>query len=210
MTEPSKPPSFTVLMGPLSGKEFVVDEPGENILIGSDPSCNVCIPGAEVSPIHAKVTIDENGIQIHDTQSPHGLAVNDDRVSDKGPLRNGDVVWLGAPGEPNVVMIQCHLPEVAAAPPAPEPVPEEAGLAAGHLEFLVDLYPSPGMTDSVCSIFVATGCTPVAHDRQGPEERAMEVLHLPMDDALDMIDRGEINDAKTVVGLMAADRRLRA
>ena len=57
----------------------------------------------EETPVEAlaKVTIDENGIQIHDTQSPYGLAVNDDRVPDKGPLRNGDVVWLGdAAGRP--------------------------------------------------------------------------------------------------------------
>ncbi len=38
----------------------------------------------------------------------------------------------------------------------------------------------------------------------------MRLLHLPLDDALAMIDRGEINDAKTVAGLLATDRRLRA
>ena len=65
------------------------------------------------------------------------------------------------------------------------------------------------MTDSICSIFLATGCTPVDHDRQGPEEEAMELLHLPLDDALDMIDRGDINDAKTVSGLLATERRMR-
>ena len=37
----------------------------------------------------------------------------------------------------------------------------------------------------------------------------MELLHLPLDDALAMIDRGEIADAKTVAGLFAADRQLR-
>jgi ADP-ribose pyrophosphatase len=87
---------------------------------------------------------------------------------------------------------------------------EEAGLRAGAMDHLVDMYPSPGMTDSVCSIFLATDCTPVDHDRHGPEEAEMRVLHLPLDDALAMIDRGEIQDAKTVVGLFATDRRLRS
>ena len=32
---------------------------------------------------------------------------------------------------------------------------------------------------------------------------------MPLVDALDMIDRGEISDAKTVAGLLATDRRLR-
>ena len=37
----------------------------------------------------------------------------------------------------------------------------------------------------------------------------MEVLHVPLDDALAMIDRGDITDAKTVCGLLATDRRIR-
>ena len=86
---------------------------------------------------------------------------------------------------------------------------EEAGLAAGEMTHLLDLLPSPGMTDSVCAIFLATACTPVDHDRHGPEEEAMELLHVPLDDALEMIDRGEISDAKSVAGLLATDRRLR-
>jgi ADP-ribose pyrophosphatase len=86
---------------------------------------------------------------------------------------------------------------------------EEAGLQAGEMVHLVDILPSPGMTDSVCTVYLATGCTPVDHDRQGPEEQVMQVLHVPLDDALAMIDRGEIRDAKTVAGLFATERRLR-
>jgi ADP-ribose pyrophosphatase len=87
---------------------------------------------------------------------------------------------------------------------------EEAGLRAGEMSHLVDMLPSPGMTDSVCAIFLATSCTAVDHDRQGPEEQEMELLHLPLVDALAMIDTGEIADAKTVIGLLATDRRLRS
>ena len=36
----------------------------------------------------------------------------------------------------------------------------------------------------------------------------MTLLHLPLDDALAMIDSGEIADAKTVVGLLATQRLL--
>jgi ADP-ribose pyrophosphatase len=38
----------------------------------------------------------------------------------------------------------------------------------------------------------------------------MEVVHVPLEDALAMIDRGEIADAKTVIGLFATARRLSA
>lgn len=86
---------------------------------------------------------------------------------------------------------------------------EEAGLRAGRLERLTEILPSSGMTDSVTTIYLATGCVPVAHDRQGPEEQHMEVLHVPLADALSMVDRGELQDAKTVVALLLAERRLR-
>ncbi len=87
---------------------------------------------------------------------------------------------------------------------------EEAGLLAGQLDLLTEILPSPGMTDSVTTLYLATGCTPVSHDRQGPEEEHMELLHLPLVEALAMVERGEIADAKTVVALLLTDRRLRA
>lgn len=86
---------------------------------------------------------------------------------------------------------------------------EEAGLQAGHLELLASIYPSPGMTNSVTTIYLATECTTTGTDRQGPEEEYMELLHVPLDDALAMIDSGEIRDAKTVTALLLTDRRLR-
>lgn len=87
---------------------------------------------------------------------------------------------------------------------------EEAGLEAGRLELLTEIMPSPGMTDSITTLYLATGCTPVPHDRQGPEEEHMELLHVPLVEAVAMVDRGEIADAKSVVALLLADRRLRA
>ena len=111
-----------------------------------------------------------------------------------------------------VIEIPAGMRDVPGEPPAEtgrRELVEEAGLAAGEMTHLVDILPSPGMTDSVCTIFLATECTPVDHDRQGPEEQTMEVLHVPLDDAMAMIDRGEIRDAKSVAGLQAAERRLR-
>lgn len=87
---------------------------------------------------------------------------------------------------------------------------EEAGLEASSLELIAETYPSPGMTDSVMSIYLATGCTVVPTDRQGPEEDFMELMHVPLDEALAMIDRGEIRDAKTITGLLITQRRLQA
>ena len=87
---------------------------------------------------------------------------------------------------------------------------EEAGLSAGAVELLTEIYPSPGMTDSVTTLYLATDCAEVPHDRQGPEEAHLEVLRVPLAEALEMVERGEICDAKSVVALLLADRRLRA
>jgi 8-oxo-dGTP pyrophosphatase MutT (NUDIX family) len=85
---------------------------------------------------------------------------------------------------------------------------EEAGLSAGGLEYLTEIYPSPGMTDSVTTLYLATDCTPTAQNRQGPEEAYLEVLRMPLSRAIEMVEQGEINDAKSVVALLLADRRL--
>ncbi|HWL45870.1 MAG TPA: NUDIX hydrolase [Ilumatobacter sp.] len=98
------------------------------------------------------------------------------------------------PGEPPA---ECGRRELA----------EEAGLAAGEMIHLTDFIPSPGMTDSVLSVFLATGCTPVPRDLHGPEEEHMELLDVSLDEALAMVDRGEITDAKTVIGLLLTARR---
>lgn len=87
---------------------------------------------------------------------------------------------------------------------------EEVGLAPGQLVHLLDLYPSPGMTDQVTTLYLATDCGPVDRDLQGPEEEHSSVLHVPLDDALAMIDDGRIRDAKSVAGLLATERALRS
>ena len=87
---------------------------------------------------------------------------------------------------------------------------EEAGLLAGELHILTEILPSPGMTDSVTTLYLATGCRSVPHDRHGPEEEHMELLHLPLAEAVALVERGEIADAKTVVAILLTDRRLRA
>ena len=85
---------------------------------------------------------------------------------------------------------------------------EEVRLRAGRIEPLTQFYPSAGMTDSVLHLFLATELTPVDVDRHGPEEDHMEIVHMPFEVALAMVERGEIHDAKTIIGLLMVARRL--
>ena len=78
---------------------------------------------------------------------------------------------------------------------------EETGYAATHLEKLVSFYTSPGFTDELIHIFVATRLTETAvnHD----EEEEIELVRLPLPAAIERVVQGEISDAKTVAGLLA-------
>jgi ADP-ribose pyrophosphatase len=112
-----------------------------------------------------------------------------------------------------VVEAPAGMRDVPGEPPeatAHRELAEEVGLRAATLELLSVIYPSPGMTDATTTIFLATDCEPVERELHGPEERHMTVLHVPLTDAIAMIDDGRIRNAATVVGLLATERRLRS
>src|SRR5262245_59678365 len=102
----AKQPSINVLSGPLAGKKLVIEDAVDNILIGSDASCRFCLDLPGISPIHARLWVDLNGATVYDTNSPRGVYVNDDRVVREAPVRNGDILWLGPPGDDQSVLIQ--------------------------------------------------------------------------------------------------------
>ena len=97
--------------GPMAGTRLVIDDAVDEILVGSDPDCRLSLDLPGVSPIHARVWRDLGGITVYDTRSPRGVYVNDARVTDQAALHDGDVLWLGPPGDDDSVMIQCRLPE---------------------------------------------------------------------------------------------------
>ena len=86
---------------------------------------------------------------------------------------------------------------------------EEVGLRPGHVELLTTIYPSAGMTDSTTRSSSPPTCTPVERTPHGPEEEHAEVFELPLGEAIEWVETGRIVDAKSVVGLLLAERRLR-
>ena len=83
---------------------------------------------------------------------------------------------------------------------------EEAGIVAARLERLTTLVTTPGFTDERIHLFLATDLRFGASDREGDE--FIEVRTLDLGAALNMVERGEIGDAKTVACLLLAERRL--
>lgn len=144
-------------------------------------------------------------------RSPGAVAVVPILVDEHGTPEVVLVSQYRVPYERNLIEIPAGMRDVPGEPPEQtgrRELIEEAGLAAGEMELLLEMLPSPGMTDSVCSIFLATGCTPVERQLHGPEEQHSEILRTPLGEALAMIDDGRIADAKTVAGLLIAARRL--
>lgn len=85
---------------------------------------------------------------------------------------------------------------------------EEVGLAAEGFVELGRYFVSPGWTDEEMILFLARDVSEVGNAPQSVEEAHMEILPMTMDEALAKIDRGEIHDAKTMLGVMLATRYL--
>ena len=112
----NKTASLTVLGGPLAGAQCELPESG-TLTIGSSPDSTLYLDLLAVSPFHARVVVDAGRITVHDTGSSRTVHVNDNAIGPEGTeLRNGDILWLGAPGDDEVVMLQCILPKRTAPP----------------------------------------------------------------------------------------------
>ncbi len=83
---------------------------------------------------------------------------------------------------------------------------EELGLVAGRMEPLSWFYTTPGFCAERLWVFLATDLGETALRRE--EDEIIEVVRLPLARALGMVASGEINDAKTIIGLLLAARRL--
>jgi 8-oxo-dGTP pyrophosphatase MutT (NUDIX family) len=82
---------------------------------------------------------------------------------------------------------------------------EEAALAAEQWDTLIDPLASPGMTDEASRIFLARGITELPKDYAATDEEAeMETAWVSLDDAVFRVMQGDISNALTVMGILAA------
>jgi ADP-ribose pyrophosphatase len=81
---------------------------------------------------------------------------------------------------------------------------EETGYTAADWRRLATLYPCVGYSTEKLELFVARGLTHEGHP--GEEGEFLECIRLGLDQALDLVQAGEINDTKTMLGLLWADK----
>src|SRR5438067_5797849 len=83
---------------------------------------------------------------------------------------------------------------------------EELGVCAGKLEKLSEFFVSPGFCEEKMWLYLATELTETAQRLE--DDEFIEVVRVPGERALRMITDGEIEDAKTIIGLLLAAPRL--
>ncbi len=85
-------------------------------------------------------------------------------------------------------------------------VEEEIGFKASKIEKLTEFYVSPGFLTEKMHVFLATGLTKTTQNLDEDEILSVERIAFPH--AMKMIANGEIEDAKTMLGLIFAKKQL--
>jgi ADP-ribose pyrophosphatase len=82
---------------------------------------------------------------------------------------------------------------------------EETGFRPGTLESLGGYYVAPGYTNEYIHLYLARDleAAPLAQD----VDEFLELLTVPFDEALAMVERGEISDSKTIIALLKVARQ---
>ena len=125
---------------------------------------------------------------------------------------DGESLWLvrqprEAVGAPDLLELPAGKLDVEGEEPleaAKRELAEEIGKAAAEWEHLHTFFTSPGFTDEVCHVYLATGLSDASAEPDEHERIDIEVRPLAELDAI--ID--EVRDSKTLIGLLELRRRL--
>ncbi len=83
---------------------------------------------------------------------------------------------------------------------------EETGSVAASWQYLGAFYTAPGFTSEQMHLYLATRLREAAGHHGPDEDERLELIPLPFAEAVAMAERGEIDDAKTQVGLLRVAR----
>ncbi|MBL8191187.1 MAG: NUDIX hydrolase [Acidobacteria bacterium] len=85
-------------------------------------------------------------------------------------------------------------------------IEQEIGFRAGRIELLADFYSTPGFCEERLYVYLATELTPAEQNLDHDE--FVEVVYIPLAEAVSMAERNEIEDSKTIIALLLAQRRI--
>lgn len=84
---------------------------------------------------------------------------------------------------------------------------EETGLCAEKFEYLGTFFATPGFCDEKIAVYFATGLTQGETDPD--DDEFVECEKYKLDELIEMIDKGEIQDAKSVIGILMVKNRVK-
>ncbi len=83
---------------------------------------------------------------------------------------------------------------------------EETGLDAKEIRHLVSIHSTPGFSDEVLHLYSATGLS--EGESCADEDEFISTERYPVAELIEMILNGRITDAKTIIGVLLADKIL--
>ena len=81
---------------------------------------------------------------------------------------------------------------------------EETGLTAERMKHATSIHTTPGFSNEVLHIYIATGLK--EGDPCADEDEFVSTKKVPIDKLINMIVSGEITDGKTIIGILMADK----
>lgn len=105
----------------------------------------------------------------------------------------GEVTWEIPAGK-------CHGPEDKPLTRVRHELREETGYTARSIKKLITFWPCCAFSNETLPIYLATGLKP--GPMQPDEDEFINVMHVPLKKALEMIKSGVIKDSKTVIAIL--------
>ncbi len=193
--------------------------------MSEDPKAPGDEPEAEIGHISSRVVHDGRVVHlsVDRVRFPDGKEGELELIRHRGA--SAVVPLLGAPDDPDPDVVLVHqyryaaggfVYEIPAGLPrdgedwescARRELEEETGYRSGSLERLTRFFTTPGFTNEVIHLFLATDLTGGRVKRD--EDEYIRVVRLPLSRARQMVQAGEIVDGKSMVGLLYVDRFLR-
>ena len=99
-----------------------------------------------------------------------------------------------------------HEPGESPATTARRELREETGYRARRVRRIAEFYTAPGFCTELLRVYLATGLTPAPAEPD--EDERIRVVPTSLSKALRMIREGQIRDAKSILGLLIAEREI--
>jgi len=84
---------------------------------------------------------------------------------------------------------------------------EEIGFKANKLSFLTNIHPAIGFADEVMWLYLAENL--IKTNTKLDDDEFLELIPTRLQDALNMVWNGKITDAKTIIGILWAEKKLK-